>query len=86
MDQQQTDGKKQKRELPAPEGDRVASVNFTQQERLEYAGRSYIKMSQIIKSYTLDSASSRRPMRLWLCIEAGGTFPARTVIVPEFVK
>lgn len=74
-----------KKVLPVQEGHQVLSMLLAQGDLLEYMGKKYIRMSRMI-ARTLDTASSRRGVVLWLCIEATGNFPSRTVIVPEFVR
>lgn len=85
MEQQQTEGKKPKRELAQPDGDRIMSVKWETGDALEYNGKRYIKMSRIMGRPMINS-SSQKIAQLWLCIDPTGTFPARTVVVPEFVK
>lgn len=69
----------------APIGDSVLSMLLHSDDLLEYRGRKYIKMSKVIQR-VLDGNGSRRQVVLWMCIEASGTFPSPTLIVPEFLK
>lgn len=74
-----------KKSPPVPEGHQVLSLQLAQGDVLDYMGKKYIKMSRML-ARTIDGATSRRGVVLWLCIEASGNFPSRTVIVPEFVR
>lgn len=77
--------RKEKREMAKPEGHRVLDTIFETGDFLEYNGSRYVKMSRIIRRRH-NSPGLKSDVSLWLCIEATGRYPARTMIVPEFHK
>lgn len=83
--EKQQDGKKPKREIAELPGDKVASIEWNHADRLEYNGKRFIKMSRIM-GRSIRGPHRVQSVQLWLCIEVNGSFPARTVIVPEFLK
>ena len=85
IEEERTSRREQRKKPAMPEAHQVLSLQLAQGDVLDYMGKKYIKMSRML-ARTIDGATSRRGVVLWLCIEATGNFPSRTVIVPEFVR
>ena len=85
IEEEKTSRREQIKKPAMPEAHQVLSLQLAQGDVLDYMGKKYIKMARML-ARTIDGATSRRGVVLWLCIEATGNFPSRTVIVPEFVR
>lgn len=64
---------------------KTSDVNREASNTLLYNDRLYIRLQILRPNALVEDGSVRRRVNLWLCVEDSVKFPARPVVVPEYI-